>query len=131
MENCQNCNQTIENCECHIEEDIHENYKDFIKNAIEHKEDDLIDELIKIQNIKIREAKIDGFYIGFFSLTLWCLGKELFKSDETHFIIFGILFQLASVYFALPFILVGISTIFKDIISLFKKIIKPKKDDKI
>lgn len=126
MENCQDCNQTTENCECHVKEDIHENYKNFIKNAIEHKEDELIDELIKIQNIKLREAKVDGFYLGFFSLTLWYLGKELFKSNETHFIIFGIIFQAASVYFAFPFILIGITIIFKDIVSLFKKIFKPK-----
>lgn len=126
MENCQNCNQTTENCECHVKEDIQNKFTKFVDDAIEHKEDELINELIKIQNIKIKEAKIDGFYIGFFSLALWYLGLELFKSDETHFIIFGLIFQVASLYFAFPYIIVGIATIFGDIISLFKKIFKPK-----
>ena len=126
MENCQNCNQTTENCECHVKEDIQNKFTEFIDDAIEHKEDELINKLIEIQNTKIKDAKIDGFYLGFFSLTLWYLGKELFKSDETHFIIFGIIFQGASIYFAFPYIIAGIATIFGDIISLFKKIFKPK-----
>ena len=45
MENCQNCNQTTENCECHVKEDIQNKFTKFVKNAIEHKEDELINEL--------------------------------------------------------------------------------------
>tara|TARA_R110002074_G_scaffold133407_1_gene277097 strand:- start:2157 stop:2495 length:339 start_codon:yes stop_codon:yes gene_type:complete len=99
MKDCHICQQTEENCECHISKE--KERIDFIKminENVSYKEEDLLSIMYDKINDAKQESRRFGFIVGVLVGILFIFGGILLRSPDTFYVTIGVIFTLISIF---------------------------------